>query len=163
MTEMIVNSLLGGGLVSLLFNLLSLRWRVGKEREESRRLGLINAESATDLLLQNIVEPLKNELNETKREMADTKVELQRLRKAIHVAHRCRYSPDCPVLHRMWNPGPAVGATPLAGNEDGSPRATFAGGDGPDCPADGRTARPARRGGGGAAQPAGTGHTGTER
>lgn len=136
MTEILMNSLLGGGAVSLLFSVLTLRWRVRKEREESRKLGLINAESATDILLENIVEPLKKELNETKREMEITKVELQRLRRAIYMAHRCRYSPDCPVLQRMWD-NEKGGRTAGTGRaDDGTLRGTSAGSDRTDCSAD---------------------------
>ena len=45
---------------------------------------------------------IRSLLNDPKHEMEITKVEVQRLRRAIHVAHQCRYSPDCPVLQRMW-------------------------------------------------------------
>ena len=146
MTEMIVNSLLGGGAVSLLFNLLTLRWRVGKAREESRHEALVNVESATGILLENIVEPLKNELNDTKREMANTKVELQRLRRAIHVAHQCRYSPDCPVLQRMWD-ATQVHTLRTGGRTAGGVCGTVAGGEGTDSAADDGVADFARRGG----------------
>lgn len=144
MTEMIVNSLLGGGIVSVVFSVLSLRWRVRKEREESRRLGLINAETATDLLLENIVEPLKRELNDTKREMAHTKVELQRLRRAIQVAHHCRYSPDCPVLHRMWERTEGVDGGHCGTAADGDLCRTAAGGADGNSAADGAAEELAR-------------------
>ena len=152
MTEMIVNSLLGGGAVSLVFNLLTMRWRVRKEREESWHEALVNVESATDILLENIVEPLKSELNDTKREMADTKVALQRLRRAINMAHQCRYSPDCPVLQRMWDHAPGRASLRRTGRDEGGLRGTLAGGDGTDSHAPGGAEGVARRGRGGTAE-----------
>ena len=57
-------------------------------------LNLDNSEKATEILMNNIVEPLKEELYETRKEMA-------LLRDAIRDAKHCRYALDCPVLHRL--------------------------------------------------------------
>ena len=68
----------------------------GVERRMSVRFD--NADHATRILMENIVKPLKDEFNETKRELARNTREMARLRKAIDRANSCKYHDDCPVL-----------------------------------------------------------------
>ena len=71
-------------------------------------------DKATHILIENIVEPLKKELNATRREMA-------RLRKAIDGANDCEYRSDCPVLYELrdiQNPGSDERSTRSVQNAD---------------------------------------------
>ena len=57
-----------------------------------------NVDKATRILIENIVEPLKEELNATRKDLQANKREMARLRKAIDTANSCRHHDDCPVL-----------------------------------------------------------------
>ena len=74
-----------------------------KALAEADGVKITNTEQATRILVENIVEPLKQELNETRKDLGSTKREMARLRKAIDDANSCRYSAECPVLDRMRN------------------------------------------------------------
>lgn len=104
----ILNLLLGGGLMGAIVGIVSIRSALKKARADAERalaesdtVKITNTEQATRILIENIVEPLKEELNETRKEISATKREMARLRKAIDGANSCRYSADCPVLERM--------------------------------------------------------------
>ena len=60
-----------------------------------------NAEHATRILLENIVKPLREELDETRRYLDAVKREMARLRKSLDRANTCRYHDDCPVLDSL--------------------------------------------------------------
>lgn len=104
----IVNVILGGGLVGTVAAIVSLRATVRKAKAEATKaeadaetVRLDNAEHATRILIENIVKPLKEEFNETKKELARNTREMARLRKAIDGANSCKHRDDCPVLERM--------------------------------------------------------------
>lgn len=111
----ILNILLGGGLLALVVGVITLRATVRKANAEAERakadaegVRITNTENATRILVENIVKPLKEELNATrddlqatKREMASTKREMQRLRKAVESASNCPHSDDCPVMRKL--------------------------------------------------------------
>ena len=97
----VLNMALSGGLVGLLTFLLTWRSQARKARAEADTVNITNTEQATRILVENIVEPLKQELNATRRDLSATKREMARLRKAIDDANSCKYSADCPVLRRM--------------------------------------------------------------
>lgn len=104
----ILNYVLGGGLLATLAGLLTLKASVkraladaDKAHAEAETVHITNTEQATRILIQNIVEPLRKELHETRRDLNATKREMARLRKAIGDANRCDYRDDCPVLHRL--------------------------------------------------------------
>ena len=104
----IVNVILGGGLIGTVAAILSLRATVRKAKAEATRAEADaesvrpdNAEHATRILIENIVKPLKEEFNETKKELARNTREMARLRKAIDGANGCKHRDDCPVLERM--------------------------------------------------------------
>ena len=86
--------LLGGSFVSALLGLFTIRSKIRKARAETESLNLDNSEKATEILMNNIVEPLKQELYEMRKEMA-------LLRAAIRDARYCHYSADCPVVARL--------------------------------------------------------------
>lgn len=101
----LLNVLLGGGLVATIAGIGTLRSKVrqaGAEAEkakaEAESLRFDNADHATRILMENIVKPLKDEFNETKKELARNTREMARLRKAIDRANSCKYHDDCPVL-----------------------------------------------------------------
>jgi len=111
----ILNYVLGGGLVGAVISIMSIRSALKKARAEADKalaeadtVKITNTEQATRILIQNIVEPLKLELNETRKDLNATKREMARLRKtitkAIEDAGSCRYNADCPVLLRMRLP-----------------------------------------------------------
>ena len=104
----IINLVLGGGLVATIAAVVTLKSTVRKAKAEAEKaladsetVRIDNTEKATRILIENIVTPLKEELYETRKDLNATKREMARLRKAIDDANSCRYSDDCPVLHRM--------------------------------------------------------------
>lgn len=151
----ILNLLLGGGLVATLAGLLSLRATLREAvakaeaaQASAETVKITNTESATRILVSNIVEPLKTELHATREELSSYKKEmarllsaqkreLARLRKAIEGANSCDYRDWCPVLERMrdektddtagdgevvigqYVPDGDAGATPAAGDGPG--------------------------------------------
>lgn len=103
-----INLVLGGGLVATIAAIITLKSTVRKAKAEAEKaladaeaVRIDNTEKATRILIENIVNPLKEELNETRKDLNATKREMARLRKAIDDANGCRYSDDCPVLGRM--------------------------------------------------------------
>ena len=130
----ILNLVLGGGLLAAVIGLLTLKATVRKAnaeaekaRAEAETVRIDNTEQATRILIDNIVEPLKKELNETreelratKKEFGSTKSEMARLRKAIGAAGNCKHSGDCPVLFRLReHPKDSEGDLPDGGESDG--------------------------------------------
>lgn len=130
----ILNLVLGGGLLAAVIGLLTLKATVRKAnaeaekaRAEAETVRIDNTEQATRILIDNIVEPLKKELNETreelretKKEFCSTKREMARLRKAIGDAGNCKHSDACPVLSRLReHPKDAEGNLPDGGESDG--------------------------------------------
>lgn len=104
----IINLALGGGLVATVVAVITLKSTVRKAKAEAEKaladaeaVRIDNTEKATRILIENIVTPLKEELNETRKDLNATKREMARLRKAIDDASGCRYSDNCPVLKRM--------------------------------------------------------------
>ena len=111
----ILNILLGGGFLAMVVGVITLKATVRKanaDAEKSRAdadaVHIANTENATRILVENIVKPLKEELNATreelqaiKREMASTKREMVRLRKAVEAASACPHSDGCPVLYKL--------------------------------------------------------------
>ena len=72
-----------------------------KATAEAETVRIDNTEHATRILIENIVEPLKEELNENRKALQATRREMARLRKAIDTANSCRHHDDCPVLYGM--------------------------------------------------------------
>lgn len=101
----VLNWVLGGGLVTALVGIVSLRATLrkanadaDKAKAESERVRIDNTEQATRILMNNIVEPLIKELNATRKDLQSTKREMARLRKAVNDANRCKHHDECPVL-----------------------------------------------------------------
>ena len=111
----ILNILLGGGVLALVVGIITLKATVRKANAEAERakadaesVHIANTENATRILVENIVKPLKEELNATredlqatKREMAATKREMARLRKAVEAASDCPHADGCIVLAKL--------------------------------------------------------------
>lgn len=118
----ILNIFLGGGLIALIVALATMKATVRKANAEAEKakaeaekakadaesVRITNTENATRILVENIVKPLKEELNATrtdlqatKKEMASTKREMARLRKAVEAASGCRHADYCPVLFKL--------------------------------------------------------------
>jgi len=104
----ILNLALGGGLLASIVGIITLKATVKKAHAEADKahaeadtVKITNTEQATRILMENIVEPLKQDLDETRKDLNSTKREMARLRKAIDDANSCKYSDDCPVLRRM--------------------------------------------------------------
>lgn len=108
----ILNLLLGGGLVAAVISVITLRATVRKANAEAEQakaeaekamaeaesVRIDNAEHATRILVENIVKPLTDELEKTRKDLQATKREMARLRKAVNDANRCRHHDECPVL-----------------------------------------------------------------
>lgn len=104
----ILNVVLGGSLVGALISIVTIRSALKKARAEAEKalaesdtVKITNTEQATRILVENIVKPLTEELNETRKELGSLKREVARFRKAVDSANSCRYNSDCPVLERM--------------------------------------------------------------
>lgn len=111
----IFNIILGGGLIGTVVTIVTLRSTARKAKAEAVKaeadaetVRVDNAERATRILVENIVKPLKEELNATREELNETrkvlqstKREMARLRKAIDTANSCKHRDDCPVLYGM--------------------------------------------------------------
>lgn len=111
----LITLLLSGTTLATLIGLLTLRSTLRKASGEAGRacaeadkveaeaetVRTLNTEHATRILIENIVTPLKTELNDTRRDLQSTKREMARFRKAIERATACRYASDCPVLERL--------------------------------------------------------------
>jgi len=100
-----LNFVLGGSLLATVIGIVTLRATVRKANAEAEKakadaetVRIDNAEHATRILVDNIVEPLKDELNATRKDLQATKREMARLRKAIDTANSCKHHDDCPVL-----------------------------------------------------------------
>lgn len=91
--QLVLNLLFGGGFIVTLVTLKSER---KKAKETARGAELDNIERATDILMRNIVTPLKEELNALRNET-------RKLRKAINKANSCTHSDNCPVLDVLRN------------------------------------------------------------
>lgn len=125
----ILNILLGGGVLTLVVGVVTLRATVRRANAEAQQalaaarraeadverarvdaetVRITNTENATRILVENIVKPLKEELNATredlqatKREMASTKRAMGRLSRAVESANNCRHADGCPVLRKL--------------------------------------------------------------
>ena len=111
----ILNYILGGGLLAAVVGIVTLKATLRKANADAEKaiaeaetVRIDNAEHATRILIENIVEPLRKELHETREELRETKKEfgatkreMARLRKAIAGANSCKHSDDCPVLYRL--------------------------------------------------------------
>ena len=111
----ILNYILGGGLLAAIVGIVTLKATLRKANADAEKaiaeaetVRIDNAEHATRILIENIVEPLRKELHETREELRETKKEfgatkreMARLRKAIADANSCKHSDDCPVLYRL--------------------------------------------------------------
>lgn len=104
----ILNVVFGTGLVATLVGLLSIRSELRKARAEARRaeaeadtVKITNTEQATRILIENIVEPLREELDATRKELNSVKHEVARFRKAVEAIPKCPYHDECPVLAEL--------------------------------------------------------------
>ena len=135
----ILNILLGGGLLALVVGVITLKATVRKANADAERakadaesVRITNTENATRILVENIVKPLKEELNATredlqatKKEMASTKREMARLRKAVEAASACPYSTNsngCPVLYKLRDNQKESDGADADGRSLGEPR-----------------------------------------
>lgn len=104
----IFNFVLGGSLLATVIGIVTLKATVRKANAEAEKakadaetVRIDNAEHATRILVDNIVEPLKDELDGTRKDLMATKREMARLRKAIDRANSCKHHDGCPVLNGM--------------------------------------------------------------
>ena len=122
----ILNFVLGGSLLATVVGIVTLRATVRKANAEAEKakadaetVRIDNAEHATRILVDNIVEPLKDELNATRKDLQATKREMARLRKAIDTANSCKHHDDCPVLRGVREPPKDSAGHGTDGNGDG--------------------------------------------
>jgi hypothetical protein len=123
----ILNFVLGGSLLATVIGIVTLKATVRKANAEAEKakadaetVRIDNAEHATRILVDNIVEPLKEELNGTRKDLQATKREMARLRKAIDRANSCKHHDDCPVLNGMREHAESAGNDPDgSGDADG--------------------------------------------
>ncbi len=127
----ILNILLGSGLVALIVAVATMRATVRKANADAEKakadaetVHITNTENATRILVENIVKPLKEELNATRnelhttreklsaneelmagmqKELASTKRAVSRLSRAVESAKNCPHTDDCVVLYKLRN------------------------------------------------------------
>ena len=87
--------------MSLIIGILTIRPKVRKVEGETVELDLQNSASATHILMENIVDPLRAELLATRKEFNETKREMQLLREALRATNSCEYKRVCPVLQLL--------------------------------------------------------------
>ena len=104
----ILNVIFGTGLLATIVGLLSIRSELKKARAEAEKamaeadtVKITNTENATRILIENIVEPLREELDATRRDLNATKREMARFRKAVEAIPLCPYHAGCPVLDEL--------------------------------------------------------------
>ncbi|MBD5402025.1 hypothetical protein HDR58_04400 [bacterium] len=118
----IINIVLAGGMVTLIVAIFTLKSTVRKAQADARKaheeankaraealkaeaevetVRMDNADHATRILLDNIVKPLKDELNETRMLLHATQQEIELLREAIANSNDCKYRAGCPILHGL--------------------------------------------------------------
>lgn len=111
----VLNWVLGGGMVGLIIAVVTLGSAVKKARAEAREaearakkaaaeaetVKITNAESATRILINNIVKPLKEELHETRRLLQAAQQAIESLQEAIDRADDCDYRRNCPILRGL--------------------------------------------------------------
>lgn len=105
-TRLIVDvllALISAGLLKSWFENKKYQQEVAKLREEvataatdRRDKELDNVKKANDILMQNVVEPLKTEINAVHKE-------LTRLRRAIDKVGKCPHADNCPVRNELQN------------------------------------------------------------
>ncbi len=98
----ILNYILGGGVLALLIGVLTLKATVReanakaeqakaeaeRAKAEAESVRIDNAEHATRILIENIVEPLKKELHETREELRETKKEFGATKREMPNRHK---------------------------------------------------------------------------
>ena len=106
--NVILNWVLGGGLITAIISIITLRATVQEARAkaekamaEAQALRIDNVEHATRILMENIVKPLTEQLNATIKSLQSVQREVARLRKALSVANSCKHSDNCPVLYKL--------------------------------------------------------------
>lgn len=104
----ILNVVFGTGLLATVVGLFSIRSELKKARAEAEKamaeadtVKITNTENATRILIENIVEPLREELDATRRDLNATKREMARFRKAVEAIPLCPYHAGCPVLDEL--------------------------------------------------------------
>ncbi len=146
----ILNICLGGGLVALILAMATMRATIReanakaeKARAEAEQakadaeaVRITNAGSATRVLMENIVNPLKEELHATRdklsategilasiqKELASTKRAVARLSRAVESANNCPHADDCVVLRRLRREQREQRAAIGVGTGGGNPR-----------------------------------------
>ena len=74
-----------------------LRAQVEASKADTRGVELANVKEAMSILMEQVVEPLKKEINAIRKELA-------RLRRAVEKANRCPFADHadaCPVLYEL--------------------------------------------------------------
>lgn len=85
--SVVLNLLLGGGLIVTLTTLKSARKQA---EEQAKGVSLDNDTKASQTLIEYVVNPLKMEMKTLRREIT-------RFRKAVETIPTCKYADDCPV------------------------------------------------------------------
>ena len=96
--SIILNLVLGGGFIVTVFTLKQERLKASAnaKKAEAESAELDNEEKAAQILMEQVVKPLKTELNGVRRE-------LKGLKKAVESIKDCPHSDACPVRERMRN------------------------------------------------------------
>lgn len=104
----ILTWIFGGSAIAALSSIVTLgavrkeaQGKAEQAHADADAVKLTNTERATRILVENIVEPLRQELYDTRKDLGKTNRELVRLRKAIESIQRCPYRAECPVLDEL--------------------------------------------------------------
>lgn len=96
--SILLNLVLGGGLIVTLSTLKSTR---EKADAESKQKYLDLSKSYVEAFQENIVKPLERKIDEYKKEITGLRREVKGLKNAVEKANNCDYSDVCPVHNEL--------------------------------------------------------------
>jgi hypothetical protein len=96
--SLVLNCILGGGLIVTVVTLKSARRKAGAE---ARELELRNVESSINLVIEKVVPPLEKRIEDLEAQLKKNSDEYDFLLQVIRKAFTCRYRDRCPVLHEL--------------------------------------------------------------
>lgn len=96
--RIVLEVVLGGGFI---VTVATIKATKKKSRAEALQAEMELGKSYVAEFTQNIVEPLKTEVSELKKDINGLKRELARLRKAINKTNNCEWVDSCPVVREL--------------------------------------------------------------
>ncbi|MDR0559125.1 MAG: hypothetical protein LBG92_03080 [Prevotellaceae bacterium] len=103
--SLVINALFGGGLFLGFFTVKSQRKKAEAEAEAAE---IDNDKKASETILEFVVKPLKEEIDELRKETGGLRRDVRKLQKAIGKIGDCAYADGCPVRRELQNHDPVA-------------------------------------------------------